>query len=127
MSMSLDGFIADPDGDSSSLYPDIGNLRNTEAPAEMIEDTGAVVMGRHSYDMGDTDEGYVDYEHHTHENRHQIPRRALIRLELAELEPATSCVRCRPSHDQSARRGFSPSTLDIRDGERSVRPLRRPR
>lgn len=55
--MSLDGFIADPDGDSSSLYPDIGNLRNTEAPAEMIEDTGAVVMGRHSYDMGDTDGG----------------------------------------------------------------------
>lgn len=63
MSMSLDGFIADPDGDSRSLYPDLGNLRNSEALAEMSEDTGAVVMGRRSYDMGDTDEGYVDYEH----------------------------------------------------------------
>lgn len=61
--MSLDGFIADREGDSSSLYPDIGNLRNTEALAEMIEATGAVVMGRRSYDMGDTEEGYVDYEH----------------------------------------------------------------
>lgn len=61
--MSLDGFIADRDGDSGPLYPDIGNLRNTEALAEMIDATGAVVMGRRSYDMGDTDEGYIDYEH----------------------------------------------------------------
>jgi dihydrofolate reductase len=63
MSMSLDGFVADRSGDSSALYPDLGDLRNTEALSEMIEATGAVVMGRSSYDMGDTDEGYVEYEH----------------------------------------------------------------
>ena len=63
MSMSLDGFVADRERDSSALYPDLGDLRNTAALAEMIETTGAVVMGRRSYDMGDTDEGYVDYEH----------------------------------------------------------------
>jgi dihydrofolate reductase len=63
MSMSLDGFVADREGDSSALYPDLANLRNTEALAELIEATGAVVMGRRAYDMGDTDEGYVDYEH----------------------------------------------------------------
>lgn len=40
MSMSLDGFVADRERDSSSLYPDIGNLWNTEALAEMIEATG---------------------------------------------------------------------------------------
>lgn len=63
MSMSLDGFVADRDRDSTALYPDLGDLRNNEALAEMIESTGAVVIGRRSYDMGDTDEGYVDYEH----------------------------------------------------------------
>jgi dihydrofolate reductase len=63
MSMSLDGFVADREGDSSSLYPDLGELRNTDALAEMIESTGAVVLGRRAYDLGDTDEGYLDYEH----------------------------------------------------------------
>ena len=63
MSMSLDGFVADRDSDSTALYPDLENLRNNEALAEMIETTGAVAMGRRSYDMGDTEEGYVDYEH----------------------------------------------------------------
>jgi dihydrofolate reductase len=63
MSMSLDGFIADRSGDQMPLYPDLEKLRNTEALAEMIEATGAVVMGRRSYDLGDNEEGYVDYEH----------------------------------------------------------------
>ena len=63
MSMSLDGFVAGADGDSSALYFDLEHLPHTEALAEMIERTGAVVMGRRAYDMGDTDEGYVDYEH----------------------------------------------------------------
>ena len=63
MAMSLDGFVADRSGDVRALYPDLDNLRNTEALAEMIAATGAVVMGRRAYDMGDTDDGYVDYEH----------------------------------------------------------------
>ena len=63
MSMSLDGFVADRNGDPAALYPDLDDLRGSEALAEMIEATGAVVMGRRSYDMGDTDEGYIDYEH----------------------------------------------------------------
>jgi len=61
--MSLDGFIAPLDGDLSAFYPDLERLRDTEALSEMIEATGAVVMGRRSYDMGDTEEGYLDYEH----------------------------------------------------------------
>lgn len=63
MSMSLDGFVADRNGDVASLYPDLETLRDSEALAEMIEATGAVVMGRRAYDMGDTEEGYVGYEH----------------------------------------------------------------
>lgn len=63
MTMSLDGFVADRDGGLTALYPDLEELRNTEALAEMIEAVGAVVMGRRSYDLGDNDRGYVDYEH----------------------------------------------------------------
>jgi dihydrofolate reductase len=63
MSMSLDGFVADRDGDNGPLYRDLANLRNGTALAEMIEATGAVVMGRRSYDLGDNQAGYVDYEH----------------------------------------------------------------
>jgi dihydrofolate reductase len=62
MSMSLDGFIADQSGDLGPLYPDLADLRTSEALAEDIETTGAVVMGRRSYDLGDTESGYVDYE-----------------------------------------------------------------
>jgi dihydrofolate reductase len=42
----------------------------------MIEATGAVVMGRRSYDMGDTGEGYVDYEHQVpiFVLTHRVPR-----------------------------------------------------
>lgn len=63
MTMSLDGFVADRNGALTPLYPDLERLRETEALAEMIETTGAVVMGRRSYDLGDTADGYVDYEH----------------------------------------------------------------
>lgn len=62
MAMSLDGFIAAPnDGD--------GGLHNwyfspssasAEVIAELIASTGAIVMGRRAYDMGDQFDGYVD-------------------------------------------------------------------
>ncbi|GCE21792.1 dihydrofolate reductase family protein [Dictyobacter kobayashii] len=59
--MSLDGFMNDRDGDISRLYPDLDALRNTEMLAEERQTTGAVVMGRHSYDMADGD--LTDYEY----------------------------------------------------------------
>lgn len=63
MSVSLDGLVATPAGDATPLYPDLAQLRQRDPLREMIESTGAVVMGRRAYDMGDTDAGYVDYEH----------------------------------------------------------------
>jgi dihydrofolate reductase len=61
--MSLDGFINDRNGDVSRLYPDLEALRKTELLAEAIEMTGAVVMGRRAYAMGDPD-AYADaYEY----------------------------------------------------------------
>ncbi|MCZ7547210.1 MAG: dihydrofolate reductase family protein [Anaerolineae bacterium] len=62
MTLSLDGFVSDPHGDVSRLYPDLGELRNTEMLQEEIRTTGAVVMGRNSYYMGDPDSYLDDYE-----------------------------------------------------------------
>ncbi|MEP7289471.1 MAG: dihydrofolate reductase family protein [Chloroflexota bacterium] len=63
MTFSLDGFVSDPDGDVSRLYPDLGELRNTEMLQEEIRTTGAVVMGKRSYNMGDPDSFADSYEY----------------------------------------------------------------
>ena len=59
--MSLDWFMNDRNGDVSPLYPDFEALRRTEMLQEEIRTTGAVVMGRRSYDMGEGD--LTDYEY----------------------------------------------------------------
>jgi dihydrofolate reductase len=61
--MSLDGFIADRNGDVSRLYPDLEALRKTEALQESIRTTGAVLMGRRAYAMGEPDSYVDDYEY----------------------------------------------------------------
>jgi len=58
--MSLDGFIADRNGDLNPLYPDHASLLNTEFLQEAIRNTGAVIMGRRSYDVAQGD--FTDYE-----------------------------------------------------------------
>jgi dihydrofolate reductase len=60
MTMSLDGFVNDRDGDVSRLYPDLEALRKTEVLQEAIKTTRAVVMGRHAYDMAEGD--FTGYE-----------------------------------------------------------------
>jgi dihydrofolate reductase len=62
MTLSLDGFASEKNGDVSRLYPNLSDLRYTEALKEEIETTGAVVMGRNSYDMADPDTFAEDYE-----------------------------------------------------------------
>jgi dihydrofolate reductase len=63
MCMSLDGFINDRNGSVEKLYPDLDALRKTEELQEAIRTTGAVVMGRHAYDMAQGD--FTDYEFQT--------------------------------------------------------------
>ncbi len=63
MTFSLDGFVSDPQGDVGRLYPDLGDLRHTEMLQEEIRTTGAVVMGRRSYNMGDPDSFAENYEY----------------------------------------------------------------
>ena len=60
MTVSLDGFVNDKNGSVARLYPDLAALDQTELLQEEIRNTGAVVMGRHTYDMGKGD--YTGYE-----------------------------------------------------------------
>ena len=52
MSMSLDGYINDHNGSVEKLYSDFSELHNVPTFQEMIKNTGAVVMGKHVYEMG---------------------------------------------------------------------------
>jgi dihydrofolate reductase len=62
MTMSLDGFVADPSGSASRLYTDLAALRDTSYMKAAIEETGAVLMGRRAFEMGDPDSYVGNYE-----------------------------------------------------------------
>jgi dihydrofolate reductase len=64
MTVSLDGFINDRKGSVEMLYPDLAALRDTEPLSESIRNTGAVVMGRHSFDMAEDPDWFAgNYEY----------------------------------------------------------------
>ncbi len=60
MTMSLDGFVADRSGDVGVLYPDVAALRHSDALTAVVASTGAVAMGRRTYEMAGGD--WSDYE-----------------------------------------------------------------
>jgi dihydrofolate reductase len=60
--MSLDGFMNDRQGSLSHLYPNLEDLRQTEMLQESMKRTGAVVMGRHAYDMAQGDLTGYEYQ-----------------------------------------------------------------
>jgi len=53
MAVSLDGFVNDSHGSLDQLCSDFGELHEVASFKKMIEDTGAVIMGRHVYEMAD--------------------------------------------------------------------------
>jgi dihydrofolate reductase len=53
MTVSLDGFINDRNGSAESLSPDFEELLETSLFKEMTKNTGAVIMGRRTYEMAD--------------------------------------------------------------------------
>jgi dihydrofolate reductase len=63
MIMSLDGFVNDREGGASQLYPDMEAMRQWPELQAAMEQTGAVIMGRRSYDMGQGD--FTGYEFQT--------------------------------------------------------------
>jgi dihydrofolate reductase len=63
MTTSLDGFVADESGSASRLYPDLTALRGAAYMNEAIEETGAVLMGKRTFEMGDPDSYVGNYEY----------------------------------------------------------------
>ena len=62
MATSLDGFVADESG-SARLYPDLEELHGTGYMDALIEETGAVLMGRRTFEMAEDPDWYVgNYE-----------------------------------------------------------------
>ena len=63
MTMSLDGFVNDKEGKSGLLYPDLANWRNEERGKASIAATGAVLMGRKTFEMANDPDSYAgNYE-----------------------------------------------------------------
>ena len=76
MTMSLDGYVNDRDGSVGALYPDLGELDATDMLQESIRNTGAVVMGRHSYDMANGDFTGYEYQVPIFVITHEAPKKA---------------------------------------------------
>jgi hypothetical protein len=55
ITVSLNGFVADKNGNAGRLYPDVAALRHTAYMKDTTEQTGAVLMGRRTFDMADPD------------------------------------------------------------------------
>jgi dihydrofolate reductase len=62
MTVSLDGFVTDRSGSAGRLYPDLAALRGTAYMDAAIAETGAVLMGRRTFEMGDPDSFVGTYE-----------------------------------------------------------------
>ena len=62
MAMSLDGYVADRNGSVDALYPDMDAMRNSPRLQQAIAETGAVVMGRRAFEMGQADSYAGSYE-----------------------------------------------------------------
>lgn len=62
MTMSLDGFVADQNGSADRLYPDLAALHGTDYMDALIEETGAVLMGKRTFEMGEPDSYVGNYE-----------------------------------------------------------------
>jgi dihydrofolate reductase len=76
MTMSLDGFVNDRNGNVGRLYPNLEALRETEALQEAIRTTGAVVMGRHAYDMANGDFTGYEFQVPIFVLTHHVPAKA---------------------------------------------------
>ena len=64
--ISLDGFVADANGSAEALYPDLAALQGSAYMNAMIEETGAVVMGRRAFEMPEDPDTLADsYEFQT--------------------------------------------------------------
>lgn len=61
LSVSLDGFIADTHGDPSQVFAWMGRAMEQldEVAGDTFQETGAVIMGRRTFDQIDREQGWV--------------------------------------------------------------------
>jgi dihydrofolate reductase len=63
MTMSLDGFVNDQEGNVDWLYPDLPALGQTDLMQDTIKATGAVIMGKRTFEMSEDPDWYAgNYE-----------------------------------------------------------------
>ena len=63
MTVSLDGYVQDAEGSAAALYTDLADLQDSADLKAMQDETGAVLMGRRTFEMaGDTDSYADTYE-----------------------------------------------------------------
>lgn len=60
MTVSLDGFVADRHGSAGGLYPDFADLQDSDYMRAITHETGAVLMGRRTFDMAEDPDLYAD-------------------------------------------------------------------
>ena len=61
MTMSLDGFVSDAQGGTGALSSDVADWRNTEQGKASISATGAVLMGRKTFEMAADPDSYASH------------------------------------------------------------------
>jgi len=62
ITISLDGFVNDRNGDVGVLYPEFEAIIASDLVQDSIKTTGAVVMGRRAYEMGQGDYSQYEYQ-----------------------------------------------------------------
>ncbi|MFV2145439.1 dihydrofolate reductase family protein [Isoptericola sp. G70] len=58
--VSLDGFVEDAEGSAAALYSDFEELAGSEYMKALQDETGAVLMGRRTFDMAEDPDDYAD-------------------------------------------------------------------
>lgn len=78
MAVSLDGFIAGPNDEPDRLHDWFFSPSGVEAVDESVGDTGAIVLGRRTYDQGDRLDAFTDspYKVEHFVLTHDAPERA---------------------------------------------------
>ena len=80
MAMSLDGFIAGPNDEDGGLHDYFFSPSGDTAQVieEGIQNTGAIIMGRRTYDIGEQYDGFADTPYHAAHFviTHHVPEKA---------------------------------------------------
>lgn len=63
MTISVDGYVTDRNGSNERLYPDLADLQGSDYMNSLIDESGAVLMGRRTFAMAEDPDWYAgNYE-----------------------------------------------------------------